>query len=288
MNVAASFLVELKKLRKRPAVWVLALTFVALVALLSYVMGYALIYFIDGGGPQGEGAAAQAGLSYEVLYPDNVASSVLPLFSGLGTALAVILGAMSMGSEYGWDTFKFSLTQRPGRLAFFAGKILAVGAVMAAFCLLALGVGLLLSYLVLLIESGPAQWPPLWELVKAFGAGWISLAVFACLGVFLATLFRGSGLAISLGLVYILALESIISGVLSQNSATEKVVPALPGRNAADVLNAFGVSGQGAQGAAAQPGLQGVDPLQASLVLVAYILAFLVVAALIFRKRDLA
>lgn len=280
--MGASFSVELRKLYKRPATWILAGLLVLIVALFSYVLGYAITALLQGG----DGGAP----SFSGMYPENVASAVLPVFSGIGTSVALILGVLCMGSEYGWDTFKFVLTQRPSRLSFFVGKALALGTVLAVFCALALVVGLALSYLVVIIRGAPAQWPPLWELVKAFGAGWLALAAFAALGILLATLFRGSTLAMSLGLVYLLALESVVAGILSQNSATETVGLALPGKNAGDLLNSFGQSTQSAQGAAAsqQSGLETVDPAQSVLVIVVYTLVFLGIAALIFRKRDLA
>lgn len=265
--MVASFSVELRKLYRRRAVWILALTLVSLVALFGYLLSYVLIAFING--DQGEGAQ-QARVSFSNLYPDNVAASVLPLFNGFGTALALVFGALCMGSEYSWDTFKFSLTQRPGRLSFFAGKVLAVGVVTAIFCGLSLLVGILLSYLVALIKGGQIGWPPLWEIARAFGAGWLSLAAFASLGILLATLSRSSSLAIGLGLVYLLVIENLLSGILSQNSTTENALIILPGRSAGDLLDTFGQS------------------LQAALMLVVFTLVCSLVSALIFRWQDLA
>lgn len=57
--------------------------------------------------------------------PENLISNAIggfPLFAG---ALALTLGAASTGSEYGWGTLQTVLVQRPQRLSFFAGELLA-------------------------------------------------------------------------------------------------------------------------------------------------------------------
>ena len=39
---------------------------------------------------------------------------------------ASILGVLSVGSEFGWGTWKTLLTQRPGRLTVFGAKLVAL------------------------------------------------------------------------------------------------------------------------------------------------------------------
>ena len=271
----ATFGVELLKLRKRPSTWALGLTFVALTVLFGYGLSYVLIVGVEGNPPP------EAEQFLPSLYPENVLSNVLSLFVQFGVAVALIFGAMAVGSEYGWETLKLSLTQRPGKLAFLVGKLLAVGVVLALFTLVMFAAGALSSYVVAGLGDVPVDWPQLWDVAKALGAGWLILAVFAAMGVFLATMFRGTGLAIGLGLVYLLVLESLFLGLPVDNETFQKIGRALPGRNAFDLTLAFGDAPQDfpLSGGA-------IEPTQAALVLMAYLAGFLVLSALLFRWRE--
>ena len=272
----ASIGVELLKLRKRPSTWSLGLVSVALVILFGYLVSYFFIVGVEGNPPP----EAEAFLPN--LYPESFLSNVLSLFAGgLGGAIALILGALAVGSEYGWDTLKFSLTQRPTKLTFFAGKLLAVGVVLALFTLLMLAVGAASSYAVAGLRDAPVDWPPLWEVTKALGAGWLVLAVFAAMGLFLATLFRGSGLAIGLGLVYLLVLEGLFLSLPVENETFQSISKTLPGRNALDLTLAFGDAPQPFP----MPGGT-IEPAQAALVLAAYLVGLLALAALLFHRRE--
>ena len=106
------------------------------------------------------------------LYPENFLSQVLGLFSGgLGTGLTLVLGALAVGSEYGWETFKLVLTQKPGRLSYFGGKLLSLALVIAVFTLISFAVGAVCSYVVATLQDGTIEWPSFVETLKALGAG---------------------------------------------------------------------------------------------------------------------
>jgi len=148
---------------------------------------------------------------------------------------------------------------------------------------LILSVGaLLLSYIVSLITAliiGASGAPPsALELLKGLGAAWLIIAVWATFGAVLATLFRSSALAIGIGLVYTLVIETAVSGVaafLTQFSALER---ALPGANAGFITDAL--SGNAA--ATGDTGSAG----RAVAILVAYVVAFVAISALVTRQRD--
>ncbi len=278
--MGASFLAELQKTVRRPAAWVVGAILVVLVVLLGYVLPYALYTSQQGNIPP---QIAEQFLSS--VYPENLTGTVLGMLGGLGIALVLVLGALFSGSEYGWQTFKLALTQKPGRLAFLSGKLLALGVVLAIFTLLAFAAGAIASYAITASQDGPMEWPGPVRIAGALGAGWLVLAVFAGLGFFLATLFRGSSLAIGLGLVYVLVLESLFSSFATQSEAVETISKALPAGNTNSLVSSFSGSQQVAQaGATASTG--NVDPTQATLVLAAYAIAFLVLSALLFRRRD--
>lgn len=275
----ASFRAELLKLRKRPAVWVLGIIWFALVVLFGYGLTYAI--FVNP--PEG---AVPPGTDPDevlrVLYPKNVLSNVLSGFNSTGGGpIALILGALSAGSEYGWGTAKTVLTQRPGRLGAFFGKMLVLALIVLVFVLLAFAAGAASSYIIATVEDAAMNWPTIEDTLRAVGAGWLIMIVWTAVGVLLATLFRGTALAIGLGLVYALVLEGIAASLLAQNEDFDPVRKALLGENSNALVEYFG----------SIPDAFGVpDPLvdadRAVITLAAYAIGLLLLAALVFRRRD--
>lgn len=289
----ASLGAELLKLRKRPSTWVLGLIWLAVIILLNYTLAYALLSSappptVPEGTPKEQREQLQAQQEefqeqqLEFLYPENLVSNLAPGFPNLGAPIALILGALAVGSEYGWTTFKTVLTQRPGRLALFFGKLLALGVVLALLVVLIFTAGAASGYVVAGLEDAPVGWPAAGELARALGAGGLILAVWAALGVLLATLLRSTALSIGIGLVYSLVLETIIFNLPIQNKAFREAREFFPSQNSSFLANSF--SGQ-AQGGFAPPEPP-VDASQAALVLLAYAAAFVLLAAFVFRRRD--
>lgn len=273
--MVASCAFEILKLRKRLSTWVLGGFLAISVGLFGYLFFYVLL---SGVGPDLSSGDERLLTS---LYPEGLVPGVLGVVSGLGGAISLTLGAMVVGGEYGWDTLKTALTQRPGRGRFFAGKLLAVAAVLAVFVVVSFAAGAGASYAVAAAENAPAAWPPVRELLLGAGAAWLILAAWASVGVFLATLFRGTTLAVGLGLIYALVLESLVVGVSFANEAVENVGRAMLGRNSTDLGLSFGEGILGGATAA-----QAADPAQAALVLVAYAVAATALSLLLFRRRD--
>lgn len=278
--MAASFFFELLKLRKRPSTWVLGVILVLVVFFFDYYQFYASIESLEAGGNDPTGQIANVREFKDYLLPESMTVNVAGLLATFGGPIALILGALAAGSEYGWGTFKTTLTQRPGRLAILFGKLLAVSVVILAYSLLALGAGAVGSYVVAGLLEESVDWPSMWNILKATGIIWLIFGAWASLGTFLATLFRGTALAIGLGLVYGLAIEGLIFGFSDQNRIIEAITYVLLSRNGAELSNSLGDVPQ----AFMSP--DPVEPTQAALVLGTYVVGLLLVAALVFRRRD--
>jgi ABC-2 type transport system permease protein len=294
--IGASFAAELLKLRKRPAVWVLEGIWLAFVILLVYSLPYAFFANLpEPDVPQDAPADIQSEIQAQneaaseqlmsQLYPENLASYLLSGFSGTGGTLALILGALTVGSEYGWGTLKTILSQRPGRLGAFFAKMLALAAVLVLSVLLAFVAGAFCSFVVAGLQGAPLDLPPLVDLLEALGAGALILAVWAALGAFLATLFRSTALAIGLGLFYALALEGLVFGLPIPNESFQNARQFFLGQNSGFLANSFGGDSPAQNFALSSPD---VGATQAALVLCAYLAAFVLIAALVFRQRDVA
>ena len=289
----ASLGAELLKLRKRPSTWVLGLIWLAVIVLLNYTLAYALLSSVppptvpeDTPKEQKEQLQRQQEelqeQQLEFLYPENLVSNLTPGFPNLGAPIALILGALAVGSEYGWTTFKTVLTQRPGRYAVFFGKLLALGIVLALLVLLTFSAAAASSYVVARLEGAPVGWPDVGELASAIGAGGLILAIWAALGVLLATLLRSTALSIGIGLVYSLVLETIIFNLPMQNKIFRNAREFFPGQNSSFLADSFSEQPQGGFASPQPP----VDAPQAALVLLAYAVGFVLLAAFVFRSRD--
>lgn len=172
--MGAGFRAEFLKLRNRPAVWVLGLIWIG----FTVVLGYALVYVFLVNAPPApvpedvpreerqqieEQDRRFQEQQIEGLLPSNFVSGTVPGFANLGAAIALLLGSLIAGGEYGWGTLKTILTQRPGRSQVFAGKLLALWVVLAVFAALIFAVSAAASYAISGLEGSAPGWPPIGE-----------------------------------------------------------------------------------------------------------------------------
>ncbi|MGB3683664.1 MAG: ABC transporter permease subunit, partial [Rubrobacteraceae bacterium] len=189
--MGSSFTAEMLKFRKRTATWVLLLVLFLAVVLGGYVSIYG--FLLGPNDPTGtSGDSRTVGdLNPEIfaaLLPQKVLVNTLTAVSRFGgSVVALIFGALAFGSEYNWGTLKTVLSRKPGELKMFAGKILAMLSYFALFSVLALSAGGICSYAIASIEGMPVEWPSIWSMAKAFGAGWLIFSVWGTVGAFLAT-----------------------------------------------------------------------------------------------------
>lgn len=269
---------DLLELRKRRVVWILG----ALLVLAIVLFGYAIIYFVVVNRPQNVEITGSVQELKESLLPANLVPYLLSFFPQLGGPIALILGALAVGSEYGWGTLKTLFTQDSVRLRVFGSKMIAVGVVLLALVLLAFVFAAVGSVTVAQLEAATIRWPSFPQVVRGVGAAWLILATWTALGVALAVIFRGTALAIGLGLVYALLLENVIGqladltgalgSVSSLSDVLESIHSALPGVNAGELAASFDGSPDRAAGAV--------------IALLAYVLVFFLLAALLFRQRE--
>lgn len=280
-DAARSFAAEWLKLRRRPAVWVLGAILVALVLVVNYVFLFLLLLTTAAGTEIAPGMTAAA--LKQMLYPANFIRTALSNLSGGGLAgsLAMILGALTFGSEYGWGTLKTVLAQRPGRLATFAGKLVALAAVLAIYTALMFAAAAACAAAIGAYDGSFSSWPQAADVVKGVLAGWLIMGLWASLGLALSILFRQSALAIGLGLVYAIVLEVLVFGILGQLSWTRTVQKGFPGANATALVQSFGSSLPAASSPAPL-----VDATQAGLVLIAYVICFTAIGAALLHVRD--
>ncbi len=281
--MVSSFRAEFLKLRKRPATWVLVLVWATLVILFGYLLTYSFVSAPEDA-PR-EQRAQQEAFNEELLttlMPENLLENLFGNGTfAIGGAIVLILGSLAAGSEYGWGTVKTILTQRPSRLSTFFGKLLGLGVILVLFVLVGLAAGSLGSLAVASFEDAALDWPPVRELAKGLGVGSLIFAVWSTLGFALAVLFRGTPLAIGLGLAYALAVENAIAALPIESEAFEDFRRATLGENTTSVSAYFGSPPQAF--GAPEPL---VEPGWAALILAAYTVGFILLAAFFFRRRN--
>jgi ABC-2 type transport system permease protein len=279
-DVLAAFRGEWLKLYKRPATWVLGLVLVALLLVVTY--GFVVLAVVVlGGSPSRPAAQSTLHTLKPTLYPAHFLGTTLGAFSGIGygNAIAVIVGVLAYGSEYGWSTLKTVFTQRPGRLATMAGKLLSLTLLLAVYAAVLLAAGAAASAVLGSVYGAFTPWPGILDVVKAFLAAWLLMGLWTAFGVALAVLLRQAALAIGLGIVYAIAVEGIVINTLSLVSSLQNVQRAFPGANASALVESFGRT---------RPTPALVGPTQAVLVVAAYLVVFLIVSAAALRRGDVA
>jgi ABC-2 type transport system permease protein len=265
---------EITKLVRRPATWSLLAVALGLGLLFAYVLPYAGYAGAAEGSPN-----ADRGLAATL--PDQlVGNSIagLPVFLG---AIALILGVLAVGGEYGWGTWKTVLTQGPSRLTVYAGKLVALAVATLAGVLAMFAVGAVAGAVIAAIESAPMSWPSFGGLVVGVGAGWLIAMMWATLGVLLALVMRGVALPIGLGLVWLLIVQNLLgslaASLLDWFTTLQK---GLPGDNAGSLVASLGAASD-------TPGVtELVGAGQATLVVAGYLVAFAVAGGLLLHRRD--
>lgn len=278
--MGASFRAELLVLGKWPAVWVIASLGPFLVLFFDYLLPYIFYLTAQSGTTIPE---EPPGMMLPSLLPGQLVTVVVSSFSLYGTATAIVLGALVAGGDHGRGTLKTSLTQRPGRLATYAGQALALGTVLATTVLAAFAVGAICSLLITAIEGEVSPWPAASMSAGGIGVLLLVSATYGSFGLALGILFRGAGLAIGAGLVLALVVQGFLDTLALQiGGALEAVNKALPAANTLTLTGLFGAPGGGPD----TDVLLRTSPYVAPWVLAAYAVAFLALAAILLLRRD--
>jgi len=271
---------ELFLLRKRPSTWIILALWLTVTAIFAYIFEY--VSYRSG--------SSEFAATFDTLLPAALAQTISEGIPFYGGSLVLILGVLSIGSEFGWGTWKTMLTQRPGRTAVFGAKMAALGIALIPFVLGAFALGAVASSAIAIAEDRAIVWPTAQALSEAILSGWLILAVWTALGVLLATATRGTSLAIGVGILWGLAFEGLLTLFASSLSWLEWLADVMLRANGYSLVRA--VVGDISEGAATDgPGAFNgpfVSGGQALAVLGLYLAAFLGGSLLLLRRRDVA
>jgi ABC-2 type transport system permease protein len=280
--MGGSYRAEVLKLVKRPAMWILGAVFLVLAQVFGYLIPY--VAYRSGGGGGFAAGETPAQLLADLL-PGRLVPNTLggfPMFAG---AIALIIGGLVAGGEYGWGTLKTMLTQRPRRLSVLGGKLLAIVVTAVALVIAVFSVNALWSWVIASVEGRPADWPSVLDLSRGLGAGFLIIGMWSLFGAFLGILFRNTSLAVGLGLVWALVVENLIRGFAGLLGFLDAFQKGLPGVNAGSLVASLGATTQDRPGGT--PGVTtAVSGPQAVVVLMAYVTVLVLLAGLTLQHQD--
>lgn len=266
--------------RKRPAVWGVFITWLALALVFGIGIPY-LVYRVLSGDPA-EVDAAEALLTN--VLPPRLAPTGIALFPMFGGAVVLVMGALIIGNEYRWGTLNLVFTQRPRRGHVIGGQAIALLIFALLLVIATVAVLAAVTALIALVEGREISWPPAIELLRLTVAAWLICAAHASFGFFLAIAFRNTATAIAIGLMWTLLIENAVAGlalVLTPLKALQHILLAPSSGALANVLGAPSQFDGGTPGVIAAT--NGWLP---TLVLTGYVIVTIGGALWLANRRD--
>lgn len=276
----ASTRAEFLRLRKWPAYWIVLGVWILLNLTFAYLFNY-LAY------TTGDSSRMSNGQPREVLLQLMLPAAVPEVFTQgmamFGGALMLVLGALAVGSGYGWGSWKTVLTQGPSRSAALGGVVVSlavtvVGLVVAAF-VIDTGVAALIAS----TQSQSLALPSIGKVLLGIASGSAILGMWTLAGALIGAIARGPSLAVGLGLVWVLVVENLLRGVAAIFDPIKPITDHLPGTAAGSLAGSLRTTG-----GAATPGVLDILTRTESLiVLAAYLVVFAGGTIALVRRRDM-
>ena len=269
----ATIKAEWRKSRFRPA-FLIAAGIIAGITILIYLLTWYLALHPS--------AAGERAANILTLYPDQFVNFVMGAAFPVGAAVAIVVGALFAGGEFGWGTLKTMFTQRPGRLTVWAGRMVVFAAWMLILTVVLFGVGAAASVMVAAFQGHAIAWPAATDLLKGLGAIWLIFGVNGAIGLALGVAIRQPAAALGIGLTYVLAVEIIAVRFINliNDGAYKWITELFVNQNATALAQSFTSPAFGRSVAPA------ISAEHAVLVVAAWGIGLVVVAAGLLRLRD--
>ncbi|MBV7702149.1 ABC transporter permease subunit [Nocardia nova] len=280
-DVVACTRAEFARLRKWPAFWIVLGTWIALNLVFAYLFNY-LAY------TSGSSSRMSNGQPREVLLQLMLPAAVPEVFTQgmamFGGALMLVLGALVVGSGYGWGSWKTVFTQGPSRRAVVGGTVVSLMSVVVGLVGAAFVVDTGVAAMIGAAEHRTPTLPTAAHTLLGLATGVVILGMWTLAGALIAAIARGPALAVGLGLVWVLVVENLLRGVASIFSPVRALTDHLPGTAAGSAAGAMRTVG-----GTATPGVLDILSRPASFVVLAvYIAVFACGTVALMVRRDVA
>ncbi|OGO53730.1 MAG: hypothetical protein A2V84_12425 [Chloroflexi bacterium RBG_16_70_13] len=270
------FVVTLRKLVRRPASFVTLGILIGLLALILIAVA-ATASQPDAGPGQRQGLLL-------VTFP-GAYTVILSFILGLGGLFAVIYGAAVAGSEWSWGTLKSAVARGESRSRYQLASFAAIALMIGVGMVIAFGAGIAVAIvganIAVVSTAGLSDSETLGTLPELLGRGWLAIVEEGALGFAIATLARsqlagiGAGIAFFFGEQFASIFLPDVIKYLPFNAAN--AVVATPGEG--------GFSGGGGDGGAV---IASLEPNEALLVVVAWLVGALIVSTLFTERAEIS
>ena len=255
---------ELLRLRRRSVL----LGWFGLVVVFAALINFVMFNVVEeSGAAPADGPGVSFPSAAALLSPDGIVAGLGAAASFFGV-ITLAFWALAAASDYSTGLVRIIVAAEPRRWLLLVGKWIALALVTALTCLTALVVNVAVAPVA--AQAGGYS-PDAWGtdlpvvMLEATGHLYLSLLVWGSIGLALATLTRSAGVAIGVGVGYVLLVEAVISAVATDISDW------LPGA----ILTAL-----------AQGGNEAVSLAAAATTGALYVVAALGAALFAFRSRD--
>lgn len=263
---AGSFRAELVKFRKRGPIWLVLSLWVVLFLLFNYVFPYVR-----------SSAAKTGGTAVPTaLLPSHLATTAISGYSFWGGSLILILGALWIGSEYGWGTFKTLFTVRPARLTVVAAQLSVLEVALTLLVIVSYAFSALASALVAGASHAAVQFPGLGGIISSMASAWLIVSMWGLIGTALAAVSSGTTLSIGLGLVWAFAVENLVRAFTATIPFLATIDKFFPGANGEAVIASV----------AGTSTIVGAGHAYATVAV--YVVLGMLVTGLVIARRDVA
>ncbi|THG29516.1 ABC transporter permease subunit [Naasia lichenicola] len=208
------------------------------------------------------------------------ALQVTTLSIGFSQLVASVLGVLVISGEYGTGMIRSTFTAVPKRIPALLAKAIVFGLItfvvgLVSIVLTALITAPILPGVGIEPDFGDSQY------LLGLGGGALSLALVGLMSLAIGAIVRNSAAAIatSLGLLLVVPTVLQILASVTQTTWGLNVATFLPG-SASQALYSYGAEGSVINGVVSLSSLEG------GLVMMAWVLALTVVAALLIKRRD--
>ena len=277
---------ELLKVRKR---WIPYILLLPVVAVLAFQIFFT--YFVIWRDERDIGGLHVAVLPWSL-------PALLDSTQFLGAILLGILAASVAGTEHGWGTVRQALIRGQTRSQYLMTKLLGLAVLGAIGFLLVMGLGILFSAIVTVLEDRPitlnlptGDGPSVADVALMALRAAYGMLPYVLLAFTLSVVGRSTTLGLAGVLVYVMV-EAIVLGILgSVGGAAADARAYIIGQNVATLLAANQVGQVDIFSLALRDHpldpSELPDPWVAALVLGGYCLGFLAIAFWVFNRRDI-
>lgn len=282
------FVIENRKLIKRPMLWIELGTLAAMIILLFSALYIAIQQSAT---PEMQGAAAA--MKATLTWPQGLQQALgVVAGNGLGGLLVIVLVGTITAQEYTWRTFHSMVSRGAPRVTLLSAKFAAMLIPVLLIVLVALFSGGFVTGILSLTQDGSlhADQVHFGKLLLAVLRNAYTLLPYAGLAFMLAIATRSVAATIGIALTYALIIEGfLVSLALQFSGVLSKVLVYLPSSLATGLLRldrpslSVGVSSSSPMMAT----LHWLEPVPAAVGIALWTLIFFTAALLIFRRQDL-